>query len=235
MPLSTIHDNAVARFHMSQNADDARHSGNPATAGDNRRMTGLATALCHDPMYGNVPQGHHLRRQQFIGHDNQGSWQGIAVRAEHVAEVRADADDHVADIVQPVLQIRVARPLEQLRVVLHQSMQCSGRGQPLVNDPAAYFFGEVGIAQNRFVHGEDRRFRSTNLIGHLGLQRSQVAGCLVPCGLVSRQLRTNLMLLNALPIRIHKDLVNAVRRTDRDPRRNRNAFSHVRKNSPRWQ
>jgi len=47
---------------------------------------------------------HDLRRKQFVRNHDQGANQRIEVRFEHVAEMGADGNDHVADIVQSFLQ-----------------------------------------------------------------------------------------------------------------------------------
>ena len=71
MPFAAIDDDHVAVLHVLEQPAHAGDGRNAAAAGENRRVAGLAAGLRHDASHLAIAQKNHLRRQQFVGHQDQ--------------------------------------------------------------------------------------------------------------------------------------------------------------------
>jgi hypothetical protein len=123
---------------------------------------------------------------------------------------------------------------EEQRILVEQAAQCGGGGKLLVDDPAADFVGERGVAEDVFVGGEDAGFLVPNLLLHLMLQRAKLGCRFVAGSLVIGQLGSDFGLFQALRLGIDEDLVDAVRGADGHSRGYRDALAHDGANVPVW-
>ena len=81
--FAAVDDDRVARFDVLQHAAHARNGGNAAAAGQDGGMAGLAAGLRDDPDDFAVAQHHHMRRQQFVGHEDQRLGQSFDLGMQH--------------------------------------------------------------------------------------------------------------------------------------------------------
>ena len=118
-----VDDNRVACLHVSQDVPNARDGGNPAAPRHNRGVTGLAAPLGDNPRDFHRPEADHLGRQEFIRDNDQRTLDALQHRLPGILQVRVDALDHVANIVQPLLEVFVLNPRKNVPVVFVQSLQ----------------------------------------------------------------------------------------------------------------
>ena len=149
-------------------------------------------------------------------------------------KVRRDADDDVAHIVQPLLEIFVVGAGKECRVFVEQAGKPGLSGEPIVARSNLEPCGERSVAQDRLVDAEDGGFVVPDLLLHLVLQRAQLRGRLVAGGFKAGQLGGDFVVFQALGVGIHEDLVDAVGGPDRDARRNGNSLAHRRAAMYHW-
>jgi hypothetical protein len=176
----------------------------------------------------NLAQCDDLRWQQFVRHNNERSPQRIHVGLRDFGQMRAQPKHNVAHIIQSLAKVFILGAGKQIRVFVQQPMQCRLRGQAVASDPQANLLSKGRITQNGLVHPEDGRLLMSNLRLHLALQRMEVLGGVVASRLVLGQLSSGFMVLQSLRVRVHKDLVDAIRNANRHAWRDRNTFSHAR-------
>ena len=164
MPAAAIDHQRVARLHVPQNAAHAGNGRNAAAAGDDRGVAGLAAGLRDDAADIEIAQGDGLRGQQLVGDDDHRPLQDVAVGNLLSRKVRRDADDHVAQVVQPLFEIFVVGAGKQDRVFVEQAGQAGLGREPVVDDPAADLVGEGAVAKDRLVDAEDARLRRAQLV-----------------------------------------------------------------------
>lgn len=106
---ATIHDDQVAVSDRPQDPPHARYGGNASAAGDDRGMARLAARLGDDPRDLDIPQCDDLRREQFVGDDDQRSGHPQVPQLHHVRRVGTQADDDVTNVVHPLDQVGIGR------------------------------------------------------------------------------------------------------------------------------
>ena len=95
-------------FDLLENAPHAGDGGNAAAAGEDRGVAGLAAGLRDDAHHGSIAEGYDMRREQFVGDDDERAGKRFAVGLQDFGQVAADAQDDVAQVVEP--QLRGIRP-----------------------------------------------------------------------------------------------------------------------------
>ena len=228
VPVAAVDDDGVARVDLPQDPPHAGDGRNAATAGQDRRMTGLAAGLRDDALDLDVAQRHDLGGQQFVGHDDQRPLQRIhGARTRHVRQMRAQPHDDIPHVIEPLPQIFVFGPGEERRVFV----RASDAGRPARVSRSLLI--QVRIFSEKVA---SRRIDSCT---------AKMAAASCPTWdwtLACRARRSHAVRSRAASycansavtswssrrwrVGIHEDLVDAVRGSDRDARRYGDSFSH---------
>ena len=228
MSIASIDDDRVPGVHVPQNPRHTRDGRNAATAREDRGVTGLTARLRHNALDVNVAQRDHLRREQFISHDDQRALEWIhGAGTHHVGQMRGEPNHDVAHIVEPFAEILVLGAGKERRVLVQQPMERGLRRQAILGDPGADLLGKRRVPQNRLVNPEDRGFVVAHRRFHFGLQRAQVGRGALPSSFILRQLGRHLLVFEALSVRIYENLMDTVGDSDSDARGNGDSFSHA--------
>ena len=201
VPAAAIDDERVARLHLPQNAPHARDRGNAATAGDDGGVAGLAAGLRDDAADLDIAQRDDLRREQLVGDHDHRSLEHVRLRFCVCRQVADEPHDHIAQVVQPLLQVFVVGAGKEDRVLVEQAVQGGLGSEAVVDDPAADLVGEGGIAKDRLVDAKDGSFFVPNLLLYLALQRAQLRRRLVAGGFVIGQFGGDFVVFQPLAYR----------------------------------
>ena len=142
MAFAAVDDDRVARFDELQQSANARNGGDAVAAGQQGGMAGLAAGLRGDPDEFAVAEQHDMRRQQFIGHDDQRLGQSFDLGMQHFRKMPADSENDIPHVGEPFADIGVFGFLEEGRVFLQHLVQREWGALMLIDDPRADFLGE---------------------------------------------------------------------------------------------